>query len=214
MRGTRTMVQTGLVVALLLLGAAACGDSGDGGGEDATGGAEGIPGLNGAGSGGGDGSDTGAGMGEDLDPCALLDAGDVEEEFGERGSVADGQPDLYSCVWEVGDQTASASGTVSVSDYTSPCCALDQTPTESAEATFQGHRDLADNPVDVEGVGDGAFFEQIPLDNGSVVALEQSFLTFRTGELVLSLQAAFGETPVEGVQGRLVALADRVVDRV
>jgi len=182
--------------AVLLIGGTGCGDDDSGG-------------LAGSGSGsgltdqtdpaGGGTADTGGDPGvTDLDLCSLLETSEIEAEFGERGAVKDGHEEMLQCTWDVG--TASAGGTwgVSVGDL-GPATGM---PPEDYFATF---RDLAGDAADVEGVGDEAYFEEDP-------QIFQSYVTFRVGENVLSVDAYF-DPEVEGTQEKLTTLAEHVVSR-
>lgn len=199
--GIERWVRAG-AAAVLLAGLAGCGD--DDGGEIGLGEvtADGDAGA------GGDLGDDEAGGGPPADLCALLETSDVEAEFGERGAVGDGYPEFDSCVWDVGDQSVAGSGNVTVSGYGPP---LGQT----VEQQFAGYKDLADNPVEIEGLGDEAYAEHDPeaYDDRSLgVMFEHTFVYFRSGETFLSVSAFFGPG-VDDVQDKLVTLAGQVIDR-
>jgi hypothetical protein len=191
------------VAAVLLVGLAGCGDD-DGGGET------GLGEVTGDGDSGAEGGlgDNEAGGGPPADLCALLETSEVEAEFGERGAVGEGYPEFDSCVWDVGDQSIAGTGNVTVGSY-GP--AIGQT----VEQQFAGYQDLAENPVDIEGLGDEAYAEHDPeaFDDRSLeVMFEHTFVYFRSGETFLSVSAFFGPG-VDGVQDKLVTLAEHVIDR-
>lgn len=190
------MVRAGVVVAVLAV--AGCG-GGDGGGVAGAGGATGPGGGSGTGE-----ADAGGTDDDGLDLCTLLETSEVEAEFGEVGPVAGGEPDFIHCVWEVGELYREGSGTVSVTDFGPP---LGVTMEEHL-ATFRG---FADNPVDIDGLGDGAFYdEEVPdqLDGG----FEAASVTFRFGDRLLQVRASFRPAP-DGMEERLATLAEHVVDR-
>lgn len=198
--GIERWVRAG-VAAVLLVGLAGCGDD-EGGGEIGLGE---VTGDGGADGGLGDGEEGG---GPPADLCALLETAEVEAEFGERGAVGEGYPEFDSCVWDVGDQSIAGTGNVTVNGY-GP--AIGQT----VEQQFAGYKDLADNPVDIEGLGDEAYAEHDPeaFDDRSLeVMFEHTFVYFRSGETFLSVSAFFGPG-VDGVQDKLVTLAEHVIDR-
>jgi len=200
--GIDRWVRAGVAVALLV-GLAGCGDD-DGGGEIGPGEVT----DKGDGSAGGDVGDGEVGGGPPADLCALLETSEVEAEFGERGAVGEGYAEFDSCVWDVGDQSTAGTGNVTVNGY-GP--AIGQT----VEQQFAGYKDLADNPVDIEGLGDEAYVEHDPeaFDDRSLgVMFEHTFVYFRSGETFLSVSAFFGPG-VEGVQDKLVTLAELVIDR-
>lgn len=191
------------VAAALLVGVAGCGED-EGGGELGVGEVT-ADGDGGAGGGVGDGE---AGGGQPPDLCALLETSEVEAEFGERGAVGEGYPELDSCVWDVGDQSTAGSGNVTINGY-GP--AIGQT----IEQQFAGYKDLADNPVDIEGLGDEAYAEHDPEaydDRSLEVMFEHTFVYFRSGETFLSVSAFFGPG-VDGVQDKLVTLTEQVIGR-
>ena len=201
--GIERWVRAGTAAALLV-GLAGCGDD-DGGGEIGLGEvtADGDRGAD------GDLGDSDAGGGPPPDLCALLETDEVEAEFGERGAVGEGYPELESCVWDVGDQSIAGTGNVTVNGY-GP--AIGQT----VEQQFAGYKDLADDAVDIEGLGDEAYAEHDPeaFDDRSLgVMFEHTFVYFRSGETFLSVSAFFGPG-VDGVQDKLVTLAEHVIDRV
>jgi hypothetical protein len=198
--GSRIRGGVGLVALLVM--AAACGGAGDddvglGGavGQDSTAPPGGLPA-----DGGGVGGDG------DVDPCSLLEVADVESQFGERGTVADGQTDFSSCIWEVGDQTQEDSGNVYVTDYPP---VGQQSPREQ----FATLREMTDSAVDVEGLGDEAFFQLSPLEESPMGLLETGIVTIRQGDLVLDVGANFGPPSIADSQDRLMALAARVLER-
>jgi hypothetical protein len=198
MYGTRIRGGVGLMALLLM--AAACG--GDGENDVGLGGALGqgstVPTGAPTGAGGGDG-------GDDVDPCSLLDVADVESQFGERGTVADGQVDFSSCIWEVGDQAQEESGNVYVTDY--------PPVGQPGEQQFATLREMTDSAVDVEGLGDEAFFQLSPLEESPLGLLETGIVTVRQGDLVLDIGANFGPPSIADTQDRLMALAERVLER-
>lgn len=198
MRKMAIKTATGLA-AVVLLGVAGCG----GGSDEKTAKDE----LDSQGAGSEDAGDIGdAGQSAAVDLCSLLETSEVETEFGERGVVVDGVEDFTHCTWDVGDQSQNNSGSLSVSDM-GP--AIGQT----AEDYFAGFKELANDPVDVDGVGDEAYYETDPdAYSSGDTTFEQSFLVFRTGDLVLSLDAFFGPA-VAGTQEKLLELAEHVLDR-
>jgi len=198
--GIERWVRAG-VAAVLLVGLAGCGDD-EGGGEI---GLDEVTGDVGTDGGIGDGE---AGGGPPADLCALLETAEVDAEFGERGAVGEGYPEFESCVWDVGDQSIAGTGNVTVNGY-GP--AIGQT----VEQQFAGFKDLAESPVDIEGLGDEAYAEHDPeaFDDRSLeVMFEHTFVYFRSGETFLSVSAFFGPG-VDGVQDKLVTLTEQVIGR-
>jgi hypothetical protein len=126
-------VRAGLVVTLLLVGAAACGDDDDLGGTTGVDPAGDAGGANGGGSGG--------------DACSLLEVSEIEAEFGDHGAVADGELLGFSCSWEVGDIDDPGSGIVVVTKARGA---------GSPEQSLAEIRGMESNPVEVDGVGDEA----------------------------------------------------------
>lgn len=163
-RGTTRAV----LAALVLLSTAACGggDTGAGGVFDQ-----------------GDASSDGGGAGatEQIDMCSLLEESEIEAQFGERGAVAEGTPGL-GCSWDVGSPFDAGTGSLHLQDL--PLTGL---PVEEALASY---RDLAQDPVDIEGLGDDAFFEY-ELDDAAGLRQSTTRLTFTTGDLLLKLEANF-----------------------
>lgn len=184
-------------MALLLLVAAGCG--GDGNKDVGLGGG---PGRESAAP---VGDVTAAGGNGGIDPCSLLDAAEVQAQFGERGAVADGQSDFASCVWDVGDQTQEGSGDVYVTGY--------PPAGGSGEEQFASVREMTDNPVGVEGLGDEAFLQITPLEESPLGVLETTIVTVRHGDLVLDVGANFGPPSIPDAQDKLVALAELVLQR-
>ena len=180
-----------VAVALLL---AACG-GGDGGGDSGGGGGKEPLGASEAGD-LGDSGDSGVAF--DIDRlCSMLEEDEIAAEFGDRGPIGPGTPDFTHCLWDVGDEVAA----VSLS-YTQP------TPGLTDEETFADMRELieADPTADVTdapGVGDEAYFEEIP---------DQTILHFRSGEVSFNV-GTFFVPAVAGTQDKLVTLAGHVLDR-
>jgi hypothetical protein len=181
-----------LAVALAL---AACGGDGD----DPTA-------ANGDGAGGGTAptGDAGAGAGSDstggdpawtgeIDACALLEPADIEEALG-TGPVSELGEDIYACEWQVGSPgDGPDSGTIGIDG-------IDRLP-GGIEPSFDAMR--FDNSVPVEGVGDDAFYS---------VNLGSGLITFRTGGVILWIDAAF-EPMRPNSQEELTALAQVLVER-
>jgi hypothetical protein len=192
------------VTAILFLGIAGCGDDDDGSPE--LGGVAEQGSVDGAGSDDDDGGEVDGGQALDL--CTLLEESEVEAEFGERGRAAEGYEEFESCVWEVGDQSVAGTGSVTVSEYPT-------IPGQSLEDNFAGFEELADDPVDIDGLGEEAYFEHdaTAFDDRSLgVVFEHTFVYFRTDSVFLSVSAFFGPG-VDGVEDRLVVLAEHVLDR-
>jgi hypothetical protein len=198
-------IRAGLAAALLV-GLAGCGD--DDGGD------LGVGGVTDQGSSGqpNDSDDDGGldapGDGQTLDLCSLLEVSEIEAEFGERGAVADGFDEFESCVWDVGARATAGSGSVTVSYYP-------PVPGQSIEDNFAGYKELAENPVDIDDLGDEAYYEHDAeaFDDRSLgVMFEHTFVYFRSGDTFLSVSAFFGPG-VDGVEDRLVALAEQVLSR-
>lgn len=171
--------RAGLITLLLLVGTAACGDDGSGG---PIGGADGSGGDKGSGD-GGDGGDV----------CALLEVSEIEEAFGEHGAVADGEPLGISCTWEIGDVAEAGSGVVGITRARGA-----GTPEQSMAEI----RDLVSNPIEVDDLGDEAFFDG-------------SSLWFRSGPITFSVSAyfSFGEASDAEDQEKLLTLARQVLAR-
>lgn len=170
----------GAAALLLLVGAAACGDDDDGGGPGAIGGsdAEGSGGANDGGGGGGG------------DVCSLLEVAEIEAEFGDHGTVADGEPLGISCSWEIGDMSEPGSGVVGITSARGA---------GSPEQSMAEIRDLSLDPIEVEGIGDEAF-----LDSG--------ILWFRSGDRTFSVSAFFS-ADIPNVEDKLTPLARHILDR-
>ena len=167
---TGPRVQLG-AVALLLLAGVVAGCGGDDGDDGAA-----------------PGADPGAGA-ED-GPCSLLDVAEIEAVFGDVGAVADGEELGISCAWEVGDPTDPGSGLVVVTRARGA---------GSAEQSLAEIRDVSDDPVEVEGVGDEA-------------CLCSGGLWFRSGDITFSVTPSFGDD-VPGMDEKLAALARNMLER-
>jgi hypothetical protein len=181
------------LVALLMLGATDCGGDDDEGSVLPDDAAE-------SNAGGGD-----SGASEDVDVCSLLEQADVEAEFGDRGSVTQ---ESSGCDWQVGEFGRSGTGTVNV---------VNTRTIGPIEEDYDIAWDVADHPVAVEGVGDEAFFDLAdPLGSGEFTSDDSSAsLTFRTGDLLVMVQANFFDLEVDPEQERerLITLAERMLDR-
>jgi len=136
--------------------------------------------------------DTGDDGGE-LDECTLLETSEIEAEFG--GPVSDPMDQGYQCQWEVGeDQSQPGTGTISVFTGT-------EIPGESGQERYDSLLDAATDPVEVDGVGDAAFYEPV---FGSVTLL--------ANDTVVTVQAAFLPEP-DGQQEKVESLAGDMADR-
>lgn len=169
------------MTALVLLVGVGCGDDDDGGGLPSGLGSDADGGSNSGGGGG-------AGSGE---PCSLLKVSEIEAAFGDHGDVAEGEPLGMLCTWQVGDIDESGSGAIGVTRARGA-----GTPEQSITEI----RDLALDPVEVEGLGDEAFFD------GPI-------LWFRKGDITVSVSAAFFPE-VPGSNDKVVELAHKVLPRV
>lgn len=183
--GTRTRV--GVITLLLLVGAAACGGDDSGGPLG-----EGNVGADSSGGNKGSGEGDGAG-GVGGDPCSLLEVSEIEAAFGEHGAVAEGKPLGFSCGWDVGDVAERGSGVVAITRARGA---------GSPEQSLAEIRDLSSNPIEVEGVGDEAFF-----DGAS--------LWFRSGPITFSVNAyfSFDNSPAAESQEELTTLARHMLAR-
>jgi hypothetical protein len=169
----------GALMAMVLLGLVACGGDGDGGDEQ---GGAGNEVLDDAAS-----EDGAPASGSDIDACALLEASEIEEQFGERGTVAEGVPNQSGatslCSWDVGDLTASGSGTVTLG--VSP---------DVTDAIFD---ELTGDPVD--GLGDEAL-------------ISGETLHVQSGDLYFNLIAGFYPA-VPGASEKVTSLGEAIVGR-
>jgi hypothetical protein len=185
-------------VAAALLLVAACGGGGGDGDESGSGGGGGKLPVDGGGEAGGSGDSGDSGVAFDIDRlCSMLEEDEIAAEFGERGAIGPGTPDFTHCLWDVGDEVAA----VSLS-YTQP------TPGLTDQETFADMRDLVEaDPTaevsDAAGVGDEAYFEEIP---------DQTILHFRSGEVSFNV-GTFFVPAVDGTHDKLVTLAGHVIDR-
>lgn len=134
----------------------------------------------------------------DLDLCSLLETAEVEAELGHRGTVTDGYLDGTRCVWDVGDLLDTTWGTVALSE-------LPSAPGMSAEEYFDRSREDYVDPVDVEGVGDEAYYA-VDTEYSEVAVF------IRVGETMVLLNGFFAND-LEDVREPLVALAGRVAGR-
>jgi len=182
-----------LVLAMALVG---CGD--DGGDGDAGGGLD-VGDLADKGADGGDPGDVadgtaGGGTGSmgDLDLCALLDVSQIESALGTSGLVAEGREEQGGCTWDVeAGPGAPDSGVVALG-------ARDLAP--PFDEAFAETREVSGDVVDVQGVGEEAFYV-----NGAV--------TFRSDGLVIWVQEVFfPERP--GTEQEVTSLAQQVLERV
>jgi hypothetical protein len=168
----------GALMAMVLLGLVACGDDGDG--DEQGGAGNGI--LDEAASEGG-----APASGSDIDACALLEASEIGELFGERGTVADGEPNQSGptslCSWGVGDPAAPEGGTVTLG--VSP---------DVTDAIFE---ELTGDPV--EGLGDEAL-------------ISGETLHVQSGDLYFNIIAAFYPT-LAGTSEKLTSLGEAVAGR-
>jgi hypothetical protein len=176
-------LRAGLVA--LLLGAAACGDD-DGGGSV---GPSGPADQDGATSEGGGGTDIFG------DPCSVLEVSEIEQLFGDRGAVADGDPLGANCSWQVG--SGSDAGFVGMGVVPAR---PDQSTEDAVTADGQLSVDLVEAAVSGVDAGDALF------DASS------GFLWFRSGDLVIGMSGLF-DPEVEGLQDKLVVLAEQVLQR-
>lgn len=185
--GTRA---TSGLVAMLLVGAMACGDNGD---SDA-----GSPGssdqddASDVGDFGGPG-DEASEAGDDIDPCSLLEVSDIEAQFGEFGTFAEGESLGPTCTWDLAGADFSTDS-MNVSART----ALGNGPIENE---FDDLRENYDG-VDIDGVGDAAFMS--PSSNG---------LSFLSGDYIVSINIIIEDSDIEGEQEKLEALAQLIIDR-
>lgn len=143
---------------------------------------------------GGDGGEAAA----DTDWCTVLDKTEIEEQFGEGGTVSEGVPDdvVAGCEWEVGeDQSAPGTGAINVSH---PVGASTGAP----EERFAEYKASAIDAVDVQGVGDEAYYEP-----------GFAAVTVRKGDTIFVVQASFIPEP-EGIQAKVEALAAAAASRV
>lgn len=197
-------------VAAISLGAllsvlAACGDDGGQPGTQPAGGA--------AGGSGGPGS---AATGE-IEPCELLDVGDIEAEFGDVGPIGEGFEDLDACAWHVNEvinDPAGDGGTVYLRHDALGARVYD-TPEDLFDATRETDESIDlwdDGVVDVSGVGDAAYYASS--EEMEVVGTTQShgLLVVLANGVVFSASAVF-LPGIEGTQERLVAIAQVVIDR-
>ncbi len=136
--------------------------------------------------------------GSEIDWCSTLEVAEIEEQFGAGGTVLDGQQDdlVDQCQWDVGeDQSQPGTGTINVGTAVGA-------QVMEAEEYFATIKESAIDPVEVDGVGDEAFYEPT-----------LTVLTVRTGDTVYFVQAAFLPEP-ENTQTKLEALALAVGGRV
>jgi len=173
-----------------MLLAGACGDDSDGG--------DGVS-LPGAGD---DIEEATEGAGSDdtdIDPCTLLEVEEIEAEFGDAGPVTDGEPEFDQCNWLVGeDQSQLGTGSVHVFvQYVDP-----DLPVEDASEIFAAQKDETDSAVEIDGLGDDAYFHP-----------DLTTVHFLMGDRMLFVQAVFiPERP--DVQESLERLAHLVADRI
>jgi hypothetical protein len=134
----------------------------------------------------------------DIDLCSLLEVSEIDAEFGEQGSVLDGVEELDQCSWDVGqDQSEPGTGSVHVFvQYVDPSL-----PIESAEERFAQQRAAYSEAVELEDLGDEAYYEP----NGPSVNV-------RSGALIWFVQAPF-IPEVPDTQQKLENLAALVEDR-
>ena len=133
----------------------------------------------------------------EIDLCSLLEVSEIEAEFGQQGTVLDGEEELDQCTWEVGeDQSQQGTGTVSV--YVQSLIP----PGQSTEEFYADQLASAPEAVEVPGVADEAFYQPPPV----------TVLNARQGDTFFFVQAAF-IPEVEGSQEKLENLATLVAGR-
>jgi len=183
-RITTTLLAFGVATMLVLTG---CGDDDDGGAAEAP-----------AGEAAEEADDNGSAPAEadsELDLCSLLEVAEIEAEFGTQGPVLEGQEELSQCTWEVGeDQSELGTGTVHVFVQEIP-------EAVSAEDTFAEQRASYADAVEIDGLGDAAYYEAA----GTSVNV-------RSGDRIWFVQAAF-LPEVPDTQAKLENLAAAVEGR-
>jgi hypothetical protein len=187
--GTRTWRRAckGLVLVLAVLGAVGCGDDDDG--------ASGVAPGNDTGTGQAESSGDATGdSGAPADECTELRTSEVEAQFGEAGPVADAYVDeVGGCIWEIGDQEGFGEpggfgGFFGLNTFRGDT-------SMSLEETFGSGESI-------QGLGDEAWLTS-----------DANLLIVRLDDLHLSLTTSLSED-VEDARGKMVALAELVVDRV
>jgi len=181
----RTLARLSVLGVAIVLAAAGCSDDGDNG-DDA---GEVTP---------DDVEDVVEGDDSDVDPCSLLEVSEIEAEFGEQGTVLEGEESLDQCSWEVGeDQSQPGTGSVHVFvQFIDP-----DLPIDPIEDMFAGQEESTPDAVAVEGIGDAAYYAP---NSGSV--------NVRSGDLIWFVQATFIPEP-EGMQEKVESLAGIVEGR-
>lgn len=183
--GIRARAGVAGLVVLSLLGVAGC--SGDDG--DASTGSGGVANQDDGGDSNGAGSaDTAEG-----NVCSLLEVSEIEAEFGDRGVVGAGEENTeIACNWEVGDLSEPNSGSGNVGVMRARYAG-------TVESALAESRAIADNPIDIEGLGDEAY-------------MDVATLYVRSGEALIAISAFFSPS-VDGLQEKLVTLAQHVLTR-
>jgi hypothetical protein len=182
----------GVVAAVILL-TAACGDDSDSGEDVAASDGDDVEATDDS-----ETEDTGTDD-ADIDPCTLLEVEEIEAEFGDAGPVFDGQQEFDQCTWLVGeDQSEPGTGSVHVFvQYVDPSL-----PIGDAPEIFTEQQNMTADAVEVDGVGDAAYFSP---SFGS--------LDFLVGDRIFFVQAVFIPERADA-QESLQALAQLVVERV
>lgn len=195
MHRTKTIIDAGLIAALLLVGAAACG--GGDGDTDSSGGA-GAAGLSeGAGDGGGGGIPD--------DPCSLLERSEIEQQYGADGPVSEGEQIGYYCSWNVGstsDAMAPARA-VMVGVTGGPAGqSLEDFVTQESPSDFGIDVELNPTEVEVSGIATGDALYDAGMGS----------LWVRSDDLIVFASDLLGSDDPAS-QDKLIALAELVIDR-
>ncbi len=181
-----------VLVAVCAVLLAACSSGSDDSGSDTTGSSDDSAEQTGSDT-GGDTTSGDSDGGDEIDKCTLLEASEIEAEFG--GPVSNPIDEGYQCQWEVGeDQSQPGTGTISVAAGT-------QVPDQSGQDYYDIVREAATDAVEVDGIGDAAYYEPV---FGAVTVL--------ANDTVIVVQAAFIPEP-DGQQEKVENLAALVADR-
>ena len=218
------MRRVGSALCAALVVVMACSEGGDGTGESAAGGGDDTGGDDAAADAAGDGA-TGGDKDEDvvINFCELITSEDIGEEFGDVGPIGDGRHDFNEsdCAWDVNeviDDPAGDGGTVKIQHDNSIETAISGSDEDTAQRTFDDIRagesdsDLWDAPpVDVEGIGDAAYYVASSRDTG-VGQQSHAVLMVLDGDVVFSVSAVFipaiddNQSRLEGVAGVVAEL--------
>lgn len=191
MNRMRTRATSGLV-AMLLVGAMACGDDGDTDvGSPGSSGQDDASEVGDFGDPGGEASESE----DDIDPCSLLEVSDIEAQFGELGTFAEGESLGPTCTWDLATRDDFSTDGMDLSVST----ALSNRP---IEAEFDDLRETSEDPVDIAGVGDDAFMASLG-----------NSLRVLSGDHIMALNIVIEDSDIEGEQEKLEALAQLVIDR-